>query len=346
MQALVKYASGPEKVEIRDVPAPQPTSANVIIDVAAVAICGTDRLAVEGVHDFDVPRTLGHEASGTVRHIGEGSGRPDLSIGDRVTVETDSYLCMECEYCRTGQYNRCPRRLGIGTTTDGALAEQLTIPGRAVHVLPPNVSLLEGALTEPLAVAVHAVIEQSESIAGRVVVVIGPGAVGQLCAQVAHAVGATVVLIGRSRHSESLKKARESGMAHTIDSETEDVKAVIDRLTDGYGAHTVYECSGATGILADAIPLLRRGGRIVLVAFFREHPQVDFDAVINRELVILGSRGKRPSSYRTALQLMAEGRVDVGSLIQARLPLSQWQVGLDQVALGKKVVFELAGDVT
>ncbi|MCV7225115.1 alcohol dehydrogenase catalytic domain-containing protein [Mycolicibacterium komossense] len=206
MRALVKYESGPGNVALCEIASPATQPGHVLIDVAYGAVCGTDRLAVEGGHDFHVPRTLGHEASGVVAALGAGLRRDDLQVGTRVTVETDAYLCMRCEYCLREEYNRCPSRRGIGTTADGALAEQLSIPERAVHALPDSVGLLAGALTEPLAIAVHAVIEQSPSLAGQVVVVIGPGAIGQLCAQVAHAVGATVVLVGRSRHLETLRR--------------------------------------------------------------------------------------------------------------------------------------------
>jgi L-iditol 2-dehydrogenase len=262
-------------------------------------------------------------------------------VGARVTVETDAYLCMRCEYCRKEEFNRCPNRKGIGTTTDGALADQLVMPERAVHVLPANVGLVEGALTEPLAISVHAVVEQSPSLAGQVVVVVGPGAIGQLCAQVAHAVGATVVLVGRTRHAEALQRAKDVGIPYVVDSETEDLERIVKDLTGGYGAHTVFECSGASGVVESSIPLLRRGGRLVLVAFFREDPHVDIDAVINREIEVLGSRGKRPSSYRTALRLMENGQVDLAALASVRLPLDSWREGLDLVAAGRKVIFDI-----
>jgi L-iditol 2-dehydrogenase len=191
-----------------------------------------------------------------------------------------------------------------------------------VHKLPEGLSMAAGSLSEPLAVSVHAVIEQSPPLAGEVVVVIGPGAIGLLCAQVARAVGATVVLVGRSRHADRLELARRLGVDRTVDSETEDVEAVVKSLTDGYGAHSVFECSGAAGILESVPPLLRKGGRIVLVAFFHTPPAVDVDKLINNELELVGSRGKRASSFQTALRLK----------------------GIDLVSQGVKVVLEVRPD--
>lgn len=341
MRALVKYAAGEGNVELRDVPEPVLQDGTVLVDVAAVGVCGTDRMAIEGTHDFNTPRILGHEVSGVVAELGPGVDAEHVSVGDRVTLETDAYVCGVCQYCLHEEYNRCSRRLGIGTTTDGGMAERIAIRASAVHRLPDGVSLAAGALVEPLAIAVHAVIERSPSVAGEVVVVVGPGAVGLLVAQVARAVGATVVLVGRARHAERLALAQSLGIRHAVDGDAIDVAALVRELTEDQGAHTLYECSGAEGVLEDAASLLKKGGRIVLVAFFRSPPAVDVERVINDELELVGSRGKRPSSFRRALRLIAAGQVKLEPLIDARLPLDEWRHGLDLMAAGAKVVFEI-----
>jgi threonine dehydrogenase-like Zn-dependent dehydrogenase len=308
--------------------------------VHAVAICGTDRSAIAGGHGMKVPRTLGHEVAGTISAIA-----PDvtahLAVGDRVTVETDAYRCGNCEYCLKGEYNRCPYRLGIGTTVDGGLADQLVMPAETVHKLPEGLSMAAGSLSEPLAVSVHAVIEQSPSLAGEVVVVVGPGAIGLLCAQVARAVGATVVLVGRSRHADRLELARRLGVDRTVDSETEDVEAVVKSMTDGYGAHSVFECSGAAGVLEGVAPLLRKGGRIVLVAFFHTPPFGRHRQTDQQRARAGGVPRKRASSFQTALRLVESGHVDLEPVIGARLPLDEWEKGIELVAQGVKVVLEV-----
>lgn len=338
MRALVKYASGAGNVALREVDTPACGPEQILIKIAAVAICGTDRAAVEGSHDYLIPRILGHEASGVIAAIGADAERSDLAVGDRVTVETDAYLCMSCLYCKREDYHRCRTRKGIGTTANGALAEYLAMPARAVHKLPDSVSLTAGALSEPTAIAVHAVIERSPSLAGQVVVVIGPGAVGQLCAQVAKAAGATVVLAGRSRHVEQLAAARRAGIHYTLDTEVYDLAEFVASLTDGYGAHSVFECSGGKGVLETVGPVLRKGGRIVLVAFYRTPPEPIVDYLIQNELELVGSRGKRPSSFRTALRLMGDGFLDMDAVIGATLSLAQWEEGLRLVSQGVKVV--------
>ncbi|MCW3159344.1 zinc-binding dehydrogenase [Micropruina sonneratiae] len=343
MRALVKYAPGPGHVELRSVERPSPGAGQLLVDVAYAGVCGTDRSALDGHFTGLIPRTLGHEASGVISAIGPGVVG-DWSVGDRVTFETDAYLCGTCLYCRAEQYQRCPHRKGIGTTANGALADALVMPELAVHRLPDGVSLLAAALTEPLAICVHAVIERSPSLAGEVVIVTGPGAIGALTSAVAGQVGATTVLVGRTRHADRLADAVARGIAdHALDGDAVDVEAYVKSLTDGYGAHTGFECSGANHWPRALQPMVRRGGRVVLVALYHGEVPVDFDLLVNREHEIVGSRGKNAQSYRTALRLMADKRIDAESFISDVLPLERWEDGLDLVAQGRKVVFEVGG---
>ncbi len=341
MRALVKFAPGAGQVELREVPEPEPGHGEVLIRVANVGICGTDRMAIEGGHDFATPRILGHEVSGVVARLGPDVDPAEVDVGDRVALETDAYLCGVCQYCRAEEYNRCPNRLAIGTTTDGGMADWIAIRAPAAHRLPDELSLAGGALLEPLAVSAHAVVEQGVSAAGEVVVVTGPGAVGILVAQVARAVGATVVLVGRRRHAERLALARRLGIQHAVDGDSTDVPALVGELSEGLGARAVYECSGAAKVLESSLGLLQRGGRVVLVAFFRSAPELDIDLVINSELELVGTRGKRPSSYRRALALIADGQVQLEPLVDHQVPLGEWQRGLELLAAGKKVVIDV-----
>ncbi|PPF74515.1 hypothetical protein C5B99_13925 [Pseudoclavibacter sp. Z016] len=341
MKALLKFSPAAGAVELRDVKEPSIADDAVLIDVAYGAVCGTDRHAIDSVGDQHTPRILGHEASGTIAALGDGVVRADLQIGTPVTFETDAVLCMQCTYCRSEQYNRCSKRTGIGTTTDGALADRIAMPERAVHALPPGVGLRAAALTEPLAVSVHAVVERSAPLAGEVVVVTGPGAVGQLTALVALAVGATPILVGRSRHRETLDRALEMGIPYVVDSERESVVELVRSLTGGLGAAAVFECSGSPEVAESALELLAKGGELIMVAFYTRNPDFDIGAVVNRELTLKGSRGKRPSSYRTALRLMGQGRIDTEAVIGRELALEDWRAGMDLVAKGVKVVFRI-----
>lgn len=130
-----------------------------------------------------------------------------------------------------------------------------------------------------------------------------------------------------------------------MDDENADLAGYVAGLTDGYGAYSAFECSGAAAWPRRLQPLLRRGGRLVLVALYHDEVGVDFGLQVNHELELVGSRGKNAQSYRTALRLMAEGRIDAESFIGEVLPLERWHDGLDLVAGGRKVVFEVGGDI-
>ena len=340
MRALVKQSPQPHDVILEERPTPEPAPGQILVRIVAAAVCGSDRSEITGTDTGLTPRVLGHEAAGIVAALGSGV-QTNLAVGDRVTMETDAVLCGTCRWCRTEQYQRCPDRRGIGRGADGALADYLAMPARALHRVPDNVSLLAAALTEPTAVAVHAVLEQSPSLAGEVVIVNGPGAVGQLCAQVARAAGATVVMAGLSRHEAKFDQARAAGIRHFVRTDVEDLAASVATISGGDGAHTVFECSGAPGVLSSIGPALSKGGRIVLVAFYKTNPEINVMELVQNEFELVGSRGKKASSFRTALRLMAEGAINTLPVIGTVLPLEEWEQGIEAVGAGEKVVFAI-----
>ncbi|MEZ7898371.1 MAG: zinc-binding dehydrogenase [Flaviflexus sp.] len=344
MRAIVKSGDGQVSVqEVADLPGPGP--GEVTVNVAATAICGTDRNEITGTTGM-IPRIMGHEVCGIVAAVGEPvPGIPiGASVGDRVVLETDAYLCRSCHWCRTKQYNRCPNRTGIGRTANGGLAEQITIRSDAVHRLPDNVSLLEGALLEPLAVAVHSVLEGPFEIGpDSTVVVIGPGTMGQLCAQVVAAVGARVIVVGLERHEARLKVAKETGAHYTVSSGADDVRALVSELTGGMGVDYVFECSGSVDQVVDGLSYLRKGGMFGLVAFYKDPLVVDAMTIMQNELNVVGCRGKRPSSFRTALALLRNGHLNLLPVIGAVHCLDEWDLAIEEVSRGVKVVMTPGG---
>lgn len=341
MKAVVKHTAGPGGIDLQDLDEPRLEPGKVKVRVAAVGVCGTDRLALDGTYPYEVPLILGHEVSGVVTEVGEGVDPARAAVGDRVALETDAYVCGVCPYCRVEEYNNCPNRRAIGTTADGGLAEWIVIRSGAVHRLPENVSLLAGALVEPLSIATHAVLERATLGVGDIAVVLGPGAIGMLVAEVARNTGARVVLVGRERHTDRLELAQRLGVDRAVASDTSDPRAVVDELSHGVGADVVFECTGAPAVLADSPRLLRKDGQLVLLAFFPEPPMLDIETVIKQELSVVGSRGKRPSSYRRSLRLLSDGKVSVEPLVTHRLPLERWREGFELLGGGRKIVFDV-----
>ncbi len=338
MRALVKTTAGPCGLALRELPDPVAGPGQVVMAVRAAALCGTDVHIAHGTIPIRPPLVPGHELAGVVASVGPGvSG--DL-LGERITTETDASVCGECAYCRAGDQHLCPSRTAIGTTVDGGFAELVAVPASGAHALPAQLDFAAGALTEPLAVAVRAVTERGEIQPGEDVVVVGPGTIGLLAAQVARAAGATVAVGGLARHAARFGLARALGIERTFSLELPAEREAATGGRDGLGVDVVIVCSGAPDAIETGLRLLRKGGRLVQVGFTGgKRVALDLDTIVNRELTIVASRGKRPTSFRTALDLIARRDVVLEPLITHRYPLAAWEAAFATAARpGTKVV--------
>jgi len=327
MKALVRYGMGDDELELRDVPEPSPGPGEVKIKIEAVGVCGTD---IHGHPSLKPPVILGHELAGTVVELGEGV--KERKIGDRVTSETTAYICGKCRFCRTEDYNLCPNRRGIATKADGAFAEYMVIREQSTHVLPENIGFSAGALCEPLACAVHAVIEQGQVQSGETAAVVGPGPLGLLVVQVAKAQGATVIVAGLPADKPRMELACKLGADRAVDVTQEDLAEVARSMTDGYGADIAFECSGAVPAVKTALSCIRVRGRYVQGGIFHKEVPLDFDDVFfKREITMIGSHTQKPSSWRKSLQLLREGKVNLEAIISEELPLDRWREAFQKV---------------
>ncbi|HAW11242.1 MAG TPA: alcohol dehydrogenase [Chloroflexi bacterium] len=342
MKGLVKLASGPGQMALMDVAERHAGAGEVRLQVRAAALCGTDVLICKGLREVAAPVILGHEFAGIVDEI--GGGVTGVQLGDRVTSETDAFVCGTCVFCRAGDVQLCERRRAIGQSTDGGFAEAAVVPARGIHVLPESVDFIAGALTEPLAVAVHAAAERARVQPGEWVAVVGPGTVGLLVAQVARAIGGEVTLAGLDRHAERFRIGRDLGIGSAIRLDhPDDILAFREatRTEGSSGADIVIECSGTAEALTACPQLVRRGGRVVLVGFYGARLETPADQIVNGELSLIGSRGKRASSFNLGLQLLGDGRVDTAGLVTHSFPLAAWQEALEVAERsGTKVVFD------
>lgn len=313
MQAVVFAA--PNDFAVREVPTPRPGSREVLVRVAASMVCATDAKILAGKFPATrFPHVPGHEFSGEIAM----SGDPRFAAGARVGVEVH-VGCGICDRCREGMYTLCQnygkRETGhahVGFTIGGGLAEYAAVPVAALHVLPEHVTLDQGAWTDNLGVALWA-LERGRIAAGESVVVIGPGAIGLCAAQLARALGAgRVTLVGRG-----------SRLARVRDMADEVVDAAdIARLRGR--ADLVIEFAGTADASRDAISLARRGGRVVLggaTGTGVELSGVDLSSIVLGNLDILGSLANPKGVSGRALALLADGKVDVTSLVTHHFPL-------------------------
>ncbi len=335
MKALVKTAPGYGNLEIQNKPEPNPGKNQVKIEVKYAGVCGSDIHTFEGHYKVGVPVTLGHEFSGVVTEVGEGV--TEFQVGDRVTSETTFYICGECRYCKTGDYNLCDRRKGLGTQQDGGFAKYLIARKQSVHKLPDHVDFQSAAMTEPLACTHHAV-AKTEIQEGDLVVVIGPGPIGLLAAQVAKSRGATVIITGLTNDRQRLDKAIEVGIDFAVDTQKEDIKELVYQLTKGYGADVVLECSGAVPAAKLGLDLLHKKGQYVQVGLFAQSEvPFDLEKIIQKEIRVSGSRSQKSADWEPSLALMNEGKVNARALVTHIFDITEWDQAYRTIKSGEAI---------
>ncbi len=345
MKGLVKYARGKGQMEVRQVAERPLEPGELRIGVEAAGICGSD---LHIYHDeikipIRVPVVLGHEFSGRVVEVGAGVAAERL--GERVTAMPSVYICGQCRYCRQGAINLCIRRQSMGYWHDGAFAPTCVVPERCVWTLPDSVDFRAGALAEPLACAVHAVCEQTRVSAGDLVAIVGPGAIGLLCLQVAKAEGAEVLICGLEQDGPRLELARSLGADHIAVVGRGEVAEIARELGEGYGADVVLECSGHPAGARLALELVAKGGKYTQVGLFGKPIEIDLEQVAVREIQFAGSFGQKPTAWRRTLNLLEGGKIDTRRLISHELPLDHWHEAFElfERQEGVKILLEVKG---
>lgn len=330
MKGLFKTAPGDGNMEIRDTEIPRPGPGQVLLEVKAAGICGSDLHIYHWniAYKMNPPMIAGHEFSGVIAECGEGV--EGWEPGARVTAEPSAIICGECRYCRTGAYNLCAERRVMGYWVNGVFAEYVTADARRLHRLPDTIGFDEGALTEPFACCVHGVHELTGIEAGDFVAITGPGAIGLLCAQLAKAEGAVVAVIGTDADRARLAAAKALGADYCFSLDGTDPVQAIQDLTEGYGADVVLECSGAAPAAAMGLELARRQGKYTQVGLFGKPITLDFERIAYKELKVTGTISQRWTAWKRAIALMAQRKVNLKAVISDKFPLTEWKAAFDK----------------
>jgi threonine 3-dehydrogenase len=342
MKAVAKTRPEPG-VEVIDVPRPQVRPGQVLVKVAAAAICGGDlkifRWDPVGMKSwsrlktFAFPRILGHELSGTIIEV--GLGVTSLAVGDQVAVESHA-PCGQCEFCRTGRMHLCKYDRVVGVGLDGGFAEYAALPSSVTVKVPKGISTEQAALLEPLGVALHAV-EASGLIVGDQVVVLGCGPVGLYAALLARAGGASrVVMTDVSSYRTEL--AERLGFPAVLSSgdERKDLAGLTEAL-GGQRAHVVFDAAGAPTTVNQALQIAATSGRVVLIGTFRGSGAVDTSThIVHREVTVTGISGRRIyGTWDRLFAIVGSGLVDPVAVVTHRFPLAQASVALALSARGE-----------
>jgi len=332
MRALVKTAKGVGHLCLMDMPEPTPGPGEVLIEVRASGICGTDVHVKHDRFPYWPPVILGHEFAGTVIELGPNCR--SAKIGDRVVGEPHTQHCGQCFLCRTGNVQICASKRSPGWGIHGSMARFLVMPERLLHPIPDHLDFDTAALVEPTANAVHDVLERAGVTAGDFVVVLGPGPIGLLSGLAARAAGARHILLVGTPQDEGLRldKARELGFQTVLTAPTDNVLQAVLDLTGGIGADLVIECSGAAAAIVSTVDLVRKKGRICAIGL-TGGKTVDFpwEKAAFKVLDIHFCLSTSYTSWDRAIHLIAGGQIPAEKIITHRLPLSEWEAAFAEI---------------
>lgn len=289
------------------------------------------------------PMVLGHESAGTV--IEAGDAVEHLKPGDRVAIEP-GYACRRCTDCRAGKYNLCEKMVFAATPPyDGTLTGLWASPADFCYKLPDSVSLQEGALIEPLAVAVH-IVKQAAVQPGQSVIVMGAGPVGLLCAAVAKAYGASKVVSVDIVQSK-LDFAKDFASTHTYLSQRiapeENAKAIREQVGLPKGADVVIDASGAEPSIQTSLHAVRVGGTYVQGGMGKSDINFPIMAMCLKEVTARGSFRYGPGDYELAIDLVANGKVDIKKLVSTVVPFDKAEEAFKKVKEGEVIKILIAG---
>jgi len=342
MQALVKTQKGKGFIELREVAEPTFTDDEVLIEVKAAGICGTDVHVMHDTFPYWPPVILGHEFSGVIIDVGKNV--TGWKTGDRVVGEPHTRHCGKCDLCRRGHIQNCAEKRSPGWGIDGAFTKYLKYDPKLLHRIPDVMTFEQAAIVEPAANTVTDIVERGAIEAGDFVVLLGPGPIGLLAAQVARAAGAREVLIVGAPADEDLRlsTARGLGFEQVINfAEINPLEKCLE-LTDGRGADLVIECSGAPPAIAQTFDLVRKWGRICAIGLTGKRPvQLDWDAAMTKVVTLYFNMSTAYASWDKTIAMMAKGSLNVDPIITHTLPLAEWEKGFEVIEKleALKVVF-------
>ena len=327
MKAAVLHSALDMRIE--EVAVPEIGREDVLVNIKAVGICGSDvHYYLHGkAASFVVtePLILGHECTGDVTKVGQGVKR--IKVGQRVVIEP-GFPCRKCRFCAEGRYNLCMDVKFYGTPPDnGAFAEYALASAENVYPMPDDMSYEEGAMIEPLAVGMMAAKRAGASVYDNVAV-LGSGPIGLMCLQAAGAHGA-LNLYATDMVDYRLEYAKRLGADAVINPEKENVGERVMELTDNEGVDVVVEAAGSVSALKQAFEIARPGGRIVLVGIYPTMEfQVPLGYALTKELDVRGV-WRYGNVFPAAIKCVSEGKVNVKSMITHKFPLDRILQGFE-----------------
>lgn len=326
MRALVKTQKGVGHIELRDAAKPSPKSDEVLIEIAACGICGTDIHVKHDNFPYWPPVILGHEFTGTIVETGKDCTK--LKEGDRVVAEPHTRACGKCPLCRTGNIQICPEKRSPGWGIDGGMAEYICYPEKLLHKIPQNMSWDQAVMTEPTANIVTDLLERARVEPGDFVVVTGPGPIGLIAAMAARTAGASQVVIVGTPGDVGLRfnTARELGFDNLLNVAVDDPAKVVMEMTGGIGADIIVECSGSAAAINSCPDMLKKMGRVCAIGLTGgKKIELQWDKFAFRVATVVFNLSTFYTSWQKSINLIASGQIKAEKLVTHKMKLDDWE---------------------
>ncbi len=326
MKAVIKFGKGKGLVEMREVPEPKIKDDEVLIEVKAVSVCGSDLHIYHDSHPYWPPVILGHEFSGIIADIGKDV--KGWNVGDRIVTETRTGSCGICYTCQSGFPQACEQKRPYGIGVNGAYAKYVAGPAHLLHRLPDTISFEAGAVIEPIAVCITSILERSQLQAGESVLVAGPGPIGLISLAIAKSAGVKLVGITGKSSDEGVRfeKAKELGADFTINVDQENPVKKILEMTHGLGVDILIETSGGTQAIYQTFEMVRRLGRVCAIGISgRDEVSIPYDRGIFKAIRYDFCFSSSWTAWEKAIGLIAKGLLPAEKLITHKLPLEKWE---------------------
>jgi L-iditol 2-dehydrogenase len=328
-------------LKVKDVPTPSAGRGEVLVEVGANTICGTDLRIIGGEKTsyVELPVILGHEAAGRVVEVGEGVDR--YAPGDRVALNP-GIPDRRCWACRHDLENVCEHKRIVGYSVDGGLAQYMLVPAESVDagslfVAESDLPYEQLALAEPLGCVVNGQ-RLTPAGVGDTVLIMGAGPIGLMHLQLVLLSGAGAVIVSQ-RSPARRALAERLGATVAVDPTSQDLAEVVDDITGGRGVDLAIIAIGVPELVNEALRLTRLGGRVNIFAGLagKGWAEVEANLIHYRQLMVTGSSDVRRSDYEAALELITSERVDTASLVTHRFPLED-VAGAFATAAGREAV--------
>ncbi len=343
MLVVMKATAEAESLEVRDVPTPRPGAGEVLVKMGAAGICYSDVMILKNKYKgrvpVPIPMIMGHEGAGAIAEVGEGV--KNLNVGDRVGL-MPAWGCGQCHHCVDGHPNMCQDWRHLGITRDGTFAEYRIVPSFAACRLPPDVSMLDAAVLEPITLAVRT-LEHVKPQLGDTVAIIGPGPIGLIHLQAFKSAGASIVIvIGLEQDTARLEIAKRLGADYVVNGSREDAVKRVRELTGGLGCDIVVETANHPSTAGQAIDLAGAYGRVMLFGLYPE-ATISPLTLMRSGLSVMGDVATTPRWFQRAIRWVQYKKVVAEPLVTRTFRLDQAREAFDAFrdGLSVKVLFEI-----